>query len=46
LHLYPVHPLTLAQYREAWYPSRSKDDPQDADREALARWREPEPVCG
>lgn len=31
LHLYPVHPLTLAKYREAWYPSRSKDDPKDAD---------------
>src|SRR5437773_9500847 len=26
LHLYPVHPLTLAKYRETWYPSRSKDD--------------------
>lgn len=31
LHLYPVHPLTLAKYRAAWYPSRSKDDPKDAD---------------
>ncbi len=31
LHLYPVHPLTLAKYREAWYPSGSKDDPKDAD---------------
>lgn len=31
LHLYPVHPLTLAKYREAWYPSRSKNDPKDAD---------------
>jgi transposase len=31
LHLYPVHPLTLAKYREAWYPSRSKSDVQDAD---------------
>lgn len=30
LHLYPVHPLTLAKYREAWYPSRAKDDPKDA----------------
>jgi transposase len=30
LHLYPVHPLTLARYREAWYPSRAKDDPKDA----------------
>ena len=31
LYLYPVHPLTLAKYREAWYPSRSKDDIKDAD---------------
>ena len=31
LHLYPVHPLTLAKYREAWYPSRNKSDAQDAD---------------
>lgn len=31
LHLYPVHPLTLSKYREAWYPSRSKDDIKDAD---------------
>jgi transposase len=42
LHLYPVHPLTLAKYREAWYPSRSKDDPQDADllREILCQHRD------
>ena len=25
LHLYPVHPLTLAKYREAWYPSREQE---------------------
>jgi len=31
LHLYPIHPLTLAKYREAWYPSRRKDDLRDAD---------------
>lgn len=30
-HLYPVHPLTLAKYRQAWYPSGPKDDPKDAD---------------
>jgi hypothetical protein len=29
--LYPVHPTTLAKFREAWYPSRSKSDPSDAD---------------
>jgi transposase len=31
VHLYPVHPTTLAKFREAWYPSRSKSDPSDAD---------------
>src|ERR1039457_6910951 len=31
VHLYPVHPLTLAKYRQAWYPSRSKNDAKDAD---------------
>jgi hypothetical protein len=31
LHLYPVHPMTLAKFRQAWYPSRSKSDPSDAD---------------
>jgi transposase len=41
-YLYPVHPLTLAKYREAWYPSRSKDDPRDADllREILCQHRD------
>ncbi len=53
LPFYPVHPLTLAQYREAWYPSRSKDDRKDADllREILCqqrdRWRrlDPDPTA-
>ena len=31
LYLYPVHPYTLAKYRQTWYPSRSKDDLKDAD---------------
>lgn len=31
LHLYPVHPATLAQYRKAWHPSGAKSDPRDAD---------------
>jgi transposase len=31
LHIYPVHPLALAKYREAWFPSGAKDDPKDAD---------------
>jgi Transposase/Transposase IS116/IS110/IS902 family len=49
LYWYPVHPLTLAKYREAFYPSRSKNDPQDADllRELLPqhrdRWRRLDP---
>jgi transposase len=30
LVLLPVHPLTLARYREAFTPSRAKDDPTDA----------------
>lgn len=31
LHLYPVNPQTLAQFRKAFYPSGAKDDPIDAD---------------
>jgi transposase len=31
LVLYPVNPKTLARFREALHPSRSKDDPLDAD---------------
>src|SRR5574341_1532042 len=30
LILFPLNPLTLAQYREAFTPSRAKDDPTDA----------------
>ena len=30
LDLYPVNPATLAKYREAFAPSRAKDDPSDA----------------
>ena len=29
--LFPVHPTTLAKFREAFYPSGAKDDPADAD---------------
>src|SRR5689334_9495749 len=29
LVLYPINPSTLAKYREAFSPSRAKDDPQD-----------------
>ena len=31
LVLYPINPLTLAKYREAFKPSRAKDDPTDAE---------------
>lgn len=30
LTLYPINPATLARYREAFSPSRAKDDPTDA----------------
>ena len=31
LVLFPVNPKSLARFREAFYPSRSKNDPVDAD---------------
>jgi len=31
LVLFPVHPFTLAKYREAFPPSHAKDDPTDAE---------------
>jgi transposase len=48
LVLYPINPATLAKYRQAFSPSRAKDDPQDADymlelllqhRDRLKAWR-------
>ena len=48
LVLYPMNPTTLAKYREAFSPSRAKDDPRDADyllellvqhRDRLKAWR-------
>lgn len=48
LVLYPVHPKTLSSYRQAFSPSRAKDDPTDADylvellihhRDRLKAWR-------
>src|SRR5947209_4349261 len=47
LVLYPINPKTLANFREAFSPSRAKDDPQDAEylvelllhhRERLKAW--------
>ena len=29
--IFPINPLTLAKYREAFTPSRAKDDPTDAE---------------
>jgi transposase len=42
LVLYPINPTTLAKYREAFSPSRAKDDPTDADyvTELLSHHRE------
>jgi hypothetical protein len=31
LILYPIHPSTLAKYRQAFSPARAKDDPTDAE---------------
>lgn len=31
LVLYPVNPQTVAKYRQAFAPSRAKDDPTDAE---------------
>ena len=31
LILFPINPLTLARYRDAFTPSRAKDDPTDAE---------------
>ncbi|MEK7335179.1 MAG: transposase, partial [Candidatus Binatota bacterium] len=31
LVLFPVHPSTLAHYRQSFYPSGAKSDPSDAD---------------
>ena len=48
LVLYPINPVTLARYREAFSPSRAKDDPSDAKllseilrlhRDKLAVWK-------
>jgi transposase len=33
LTLFPINPLTLARYREAFIPRRAKDDPTDAARQ-------------
>jgi transposase len=53
LVLFPINPMTLARYRQAFTPSRAKDDPTDADflcelvalhREQLKAWQ-PDNLC-
>jgi transposase len=52
LVLYPINPVTQARYRQAFSPSRAKDDPTDAEllmelvthhRAKLAAWRPDDP---
>ena len=40
--LFPINPLTLARYREAFKPSRAKDDPSDAELALDLLMRHPE----
>jgi len=40
--LFPINPLTLAKYREAFTPSRAKDDPSDAELALDLLMRHPE----
>jgi len=40
--LFPINPLTLAKYREAFKPSRAKDDPTDAELALELLMRHPE----
>jgi transposase len=53
LDLYPVNPVTVAQYRKALHPSGAKDDPTDAElildlltlhRNKLARLKRDDPL--
>jgi hypothetical protein len=38
LVLFPINPSTLAKYREAFTPSRAKDDPTDAELALDFKW--------
>ncbi len=42
LVLFPINPAMLAKYREAFKPSRAKDDPTDAELAVDLVWRHPE----
>jgi hypothetical protein len=46
LVLFHINPMMLARYREAFTPSRAKDDPTDAELQLdlrLRSWRRPLP---
>lgn len=45
LALYPINPATLARYREAFSPSRAKDDPSDARLLAEVLQRHRDKLC-
>jgi len=42
IEIYPIHPSTLAKYRETFKPSRAKDDPTDAELAVDLLLRHPE----
>jgi len=42
IDIFPVNPITLAKYREAFQPSRAKDDPTDAELAVDMLLRHPE----
>ncbi len=42
IDLFPINPATLARYREAFQPSRAKDDPTDAELAVDILLRHPE----
>jgi len=42
IDIFPVNPSTLAKYREAFQPSRAKDDPTDAELAVDILLRHPE----
>ena len=42
IDIFPINPATLAKYREAFQPSRAKDDPTDAELAVDILLRHPE----
>ena len=42
IDIFPINPATLAKYREAFQPSRAKDDPTDAELAVDMLLRHPE----